>query len=71
MAVTTDVTDTISLNYDTQYEYDDSKSNTYSETKQEGENGEAEVTYKVTYINGEQTNSVETARKLQKSLRTR
>ena len=66
VAVTTDVTDTISLNYDTQYDYDDSKSNTYSETKQEGENGEAEVTYKVTYINGEQTNSVETARKVTK-----
>ena len=28
VAVTTDVTDTISLNYDTQYDYDDSKSNT-------------------------------------------
>lgn len=46
--------------------YDDSKSNTYSETKQEGENGEAEVTYKVTYINGEQTDSVETARNVTK-----
>ena len=66
VAVTTDVTDTISLNYDTQYDYDDSKSNTYSEAKQEGENGEAEVTYKVTYINGEQTNSVETARNVTK-----
>lgn len=64
VSVTTDVTDTIALDYGTQYEYDDSKSNTFSETKQEGENGEAEVTYKVTYVNGEQTNSVETARKV-------
>ena len=66
VAVSTDVNDTITIDYDTQYEYDDSKSNTYSETKQSGENGEAEVTYRVTYVNGVQTNTVETSRKVTK-----
>lgn len=66
IAISTDVKDTISIDYDTQYEYDDSKSNTYSETKQSGENGEAEVTYRVTYVNGVQTNTVETSRKVTK-----
>lgn len=66
IAISTDITDTVSVDYDTQYEYDDSKSNTVTETKQEGENGEAEVTYRATFVNGVQTSSVETSRKITK-----
>lgn len=66
IAISTDITETVSVDYDTQYEYDDSKSNTVKETKQDGENGEAEVTYRVTYVNGVQTSSVEASRKITK-----
>ena len=66
VAIFTDVSDTITLDYGTQYEFDDSKNNAFSEVKQQGENGEAEVVYRVTYVNGVQTNSVEESRTIKK-----
>lgn len=66
VAIFTDVSDTITLDYGTQYEFDDSKNNAFSEVKQQGENGKAEVVYRVTYVNGVQTNSVEESRTIKK-----
>ncbi len=66
VSISTDITETSSLDFDTQYEYDDSKSTDFKETKQEGENGEAEITYRVTYTDGEQTDAFETDRKVTK-----
>lgn len=48
--------------YETVVEEDESKDASYEEVKTKGENGAEKVTYTVTYVNGEQTDAVETER---------
>lgn len=60
IALTTDVSFERELAYESEVEYDDSKDATYEEVTQEGKPGVEKVTYKATFVNGIQTDSVET-----------
>ena len=46
------------LAYDTETEYDDSENASYEKVKTEGENGEAQVTIRTTFVDGVQTDAV-------------
>ena len=59
ISLTTEVYSEREIDYDTEIEYDDSKDSSYEEIKQEGKSGLEKVTYKVTYIDGNQVDSVE------------
>lgn len=60
ISLSTDIVYTREVQYSTQTEYDDSKSSSYEEVKTEGKNGKEEVTVRTTYIDGVQTNAVQT-----------
>ena len=47
-------TQKVTIEYDVEYVYDDSMSSGVEETRTSGQNGEKEVTFKVTYVNGEE-----------------
>lgn len=55
------------LSYETVIEEDDSKDSSYEEVKTKGENGVEKVTYTITYVNGEQKDSVESGRETVKA----
>ncbi len=56
-SLSTDIEYTQKIPYDTVTEYDDDEYTDYSETKQEGVNGKEKVVYRITYVDGVQTDS--------------
>ncbi len=60
------VTETESVAYSTTYENDSSMYSGETSTKQQGQNGEKEVTYKVTYVDGEEESREEVESKITK-----
>ncbi len=65
------VTETESVPYSTSYENDSSMYSGETSVKQEGKNGEKEVTYKVTYVDGEEESREEVESKVTKDPVTR
>ena len=59
IALSTDITYTKELPYETETEYDDSKDSSYEKVKTEGKNGEQIVTVRTTYTDGVQTDAVQ------------
>lgn len=60
ISLSTDIVYNREIKYETQAEYDDTKSSSYKKTKTEGKNGEEKVTLRTTFIDGQQTDAVET-----------
>ncbi len=60
ISLSTDIIYNREIKYETQTEYDDTKSSSYKKTKTEGKNGEEKVTLRTTFIDGQQTDAVET-----------
>lgn len=58
ISLSTDMVYNTELAYDTQTEYDDSENSSYEKVKTEGENGEAQVTIRTTFVDGVQTDAV-------------
>ncbi len=63
ISLSTDIVYTREVDYDTKTEYDDSEYSTYEEVKTEGKKGEELVTVRTTFVDGIQTDAVETATK--------
>lgn len=63
IALSTDIVYTREVNYETKTEYDDSKPSSYEEIKTEGVKGKEEVTVRTTFVDGVQTDAVETEAK--------
>ena len=64
IALSTDIVYTREVKYETETEYDDSEYSSYEEVKTEGKNGSEEVTIRTTYVDGVQTDAVETDTKV-------
>lgn len=64
IALSTDIVYTKEIAYETETEYDDSEYSSYEEVKTEGKNGTEEVTIRTTYVDGVQTDAVETDTKI-------
>ncbi len=60
IALSTDIVYTRETPYETITEYDESQYSDYKKVKTEGKNGEAEVTVRTTFVDGVQTNAVQT-----------
>lgn len=60
ISLSTDMFYTVSVDYETEYEYDDTQGTSYSETVTEGVDGEALVTLRTTFVDGVQTDCVQT-----------
>jgi murein DD-endopeptidase MepM/ murein hydrolase activator NlpD len=58
ISLSTDMVYNTELAYDTETEYDDSENASYEKVKTEGENGEAQVTIRTTFVDGVQTDAV-------------
>ncbi len=63
IALSTDIVYTREVNYETKTEYDESEYSSYEKVKTEGEKGEELVTVRTTFIDGVQTDAVETGTK--------
>lgn len=64
IALSTDIVYTRDVDYDIKAEYDDSQFSSYEEVKTEGEKGEELVTIRTTFVDGVQTDAVETEAKV-------
>ena len=64
IALSTDITYTKELPYETKTEYDESKGTSYEEVTTEGKNGEQLVTMRTTFTDGVQTDAVQTDSKV-------
>lgn len=64
ISLSTDIVLTNEIEYEVKTKYDDSKSASYKKVTTEGKNGEEQVTYRVTFIDGVFTDSVETDSKV-------
>lgn len=58
ISLSTDMVYNTELAYDTETEYDDTENASYEKVKTEGENGEAQVTIRTTFVDGVQTDAV-------------
>lgn len=64
IALSTDITYTKELPYETKTKYDDTKGTSYEEVTTEGKNGEQLVTIRTTFTDGVQTDAVQTDSKV-------
>jgi murein DD-endopeptidase MepM/ murein hydrolase activator NlpD len=60
IALSTDIVYTQEIPYGTVTEYDDDESTSYEKVKSDGVNGEEEITYRATFVDGVQTDAVVT-----------
>lgn len=60
ISLSTDMFYTVAVDYETEYEYDDTQGTSYSEAVTEGVEGEASVTLRTTFVDGVQTDCVQT-----------
>ena len=66
ITLSTDMWYNVTLDYETEYEYDDTKDESYREVKTKGCEGEAVVTLRTTFTDGMQTDCVQTDLKVTK-----
>lgn len=64
IALSTDIVYTRNVDYEVKTEYDDSQFSSYEEVKTEGKEGEELVTVRTTFVDGVQTDAVETEAKV-------
>ena len=64
IALSTDIVYKRSIDYSVKTEYDDSEYSSYKKVKTEGKDGEEEVTIRTTFVDGMQTDAVETETKV-------
>jgi murein DD-endopeptidase MepM/ murein hydrolase activator NlpD len=64
ISLSTDIKYTREIAYETTTEYDESEDSSYEEVKTEGKSGEEEVVIRATYVDGVQTDAVETGTKV-------
>lgn len=64
ISLSTDILYDITVSCDVDIEYDDTKDSSFSEVKSEGKDGKATITLRTTFVDGIQTDCIETNRKI-------